>query len=150
MRTYTQCFVVLNISLCFLPQKDGYCEVRFVKCLQSVYFYSLKISERMYRRARYECGPSSQELTISATEGEVRWSSVKDPSTASAVPGTRAIDVTVKAGQSLYLPAGWWHYVRQTNDATGKCVALNWWYDMEMSGANWVLLNFLRGDVPVP
>jgi len=28
----------------------------------------------------------------------------------------------------------------------GICIALNWWYDIEMRGMHWVWLNFLRGD----
>ena len=40
----------------------------------------------------------------------------------------------------LYLPVGWWHYVRQT----GVTVALNWWYDVEMQGMQWTWLSFLR------
>ena len=40
------------------------------------------------------------------------------------------IRVTVKAGQCLYLPSLWYHQVSQTADSEGKCIAINYWYDM--------------------
>jgi jumonji domain-containing protein 7 len=45
----------------------------------------------------------------------------------------------------LYLPAGWWHHVRQGGAHGEVTIAVNWWYDMEMSGMSWVWLSFLRG-----
>ncbi len=56
------------------------------------------------------------------------------------------IHITVRAGETLYLPAGWWHYVRQE----GFTVAVNYWYDMEGRGMSWVWLNFLRGTEEPP
>jgi jumonji domain-containing protein 7 len=56
--------------------------------------------------------------------------------------GSHPIHITVEAGETLYLPAGWWHHVRQSEH--GQTCALNWWYDMEMSGMGWVTLSFLR------
>ena len=38
--------------------------------------------------------------------------------------------VQVKRGELLYLPALWHHHVEQTPDEEGKCVAVNWWFDM--------------------
>jgi len=52
--------------------------------------------------------------------------------------------VSISAGDTLYLPAGWWHYVEQSRDE--PTIALNWWYDMEMRGMSWVILHFLRGE----
>ena len=52
------------------------------------------------------------------------------------------IVIDVHAGETLYLPAGWWHYVKQQ----GTTIAVNWWYDLEPRGMNWVWLNFLRGE----
>jgi peptidyl-lysine (3S)-dioxygenase / protease len=56
--------------------------------------------------------------------------------------------VDVHAGDTLYLPPGWWHHVQQTADETGLCIAFNWWYDMEMQGMHWVWLQYLRGTLP--
>jgi jumonji domain-containing protein 7 len=44
----------------------------------------------------------------------------------------------------LYLPAGWWHYVRQGDTPGRPTIAINWWYDVEMRGMSWVWLSFLR------
>lgn len=35
--------------------------------------------------------------------------------------------VRVRSGDCLYLPSLWFHHVRQSH----KCVAVNYWYDME-------------------
>ena len=48
-------------------------------------------------------------------------------------------------GETLYLPVGWWHYVRQSI----VTVALNWWYDAELRGMSWIMLNFLRNPVEI-
>lgn len=76
----------------------------------------------------------------------MRWSSIAEPH----LPGNLAADVhpihvTVDAGDTLYLPAGWWHHVRQGGGHGGTTIAINWWYDMEMRGMGWVWLSFLRG-----
>jgi jumonji domain-containing protein 7 len=78
-------------------------------------------------------------------QGPVRWSSLSlsfldesaDP------PYAKPIRITVRAGETLYLPVGWWHHVSQSTEL-GRCIALNWWYDTEMRGMNWVWLSFLR------
>lgn len=65
-----------------------------------------------------------------------------DPVLPDALPEqAHPVHITVNAGESLYLPAGWWHYVRQT----GITIAVNYWYDMESRGMAWVWLNVLRG-----
>ncbi|KAG6897448.1 hypothetical protein C0992_001448 [Termitomyces sp. T32_za158] len=51
-------------------------------------------------------------------------------------PEAHPIHVTLGPGDTLYLPAGWWHHVRQLSGAT--TIALNWWYDMEMRGMSWI------------
>lgn len=44
-----------------------------------------------------------------------------------------AINITVHAGQALYLPSLWFHQVGQTGaaDCGGNCIAVNYWYDMK-------------------
>lgn len=65
----------------------------------------------------------------------------------------RPIHVTLQEGETLYLPSGWWHHVEQSSkypavdgdeEGRGVCIALNWWYDMEMRGDRWVWLSALR------
>jgi len=43
----------------------------------------------------------------------------------------KPIKVTVKAGEMLYLPSLYYHHVTQSADGEGKCVAVNYWYDMD-------------------
>lgn len=38
-----------------------------------------------------------------------------------------AMEIRVNAGDILYLPAMWYHHVRQSH----KCIAVNFWYDMD-------------------
>lgn len=72
---------------------------------------------------------------------EVRWSSIRDPGVPGCFPEEISpIRITLSAGETLYLPVGWWHHVGQS----GLTIALNWWYDAELRGMTWVLLNFLR------
>jgi len=72
----------------------------------------------------------------------VRWSSILHPERPRSLPDTaHPIIIRVEAGETLYLPAGWWHHVRQS----GLTIALNWWYDIEPRGPAWVWLRLLRG-----
>lgn len=48
-------------------------------------------------------------------------------------------NITVKAGQVLYLPGQWFHAVRQQ----GRTIAVNFWYDMAYDG-RFVLLEMMR------
>lgn len=107
--------------------------------------FILRSLERLYPHANYERKSPSDalELVPSREISTVRWSSILDPEAPDVLPeGVDPIRVTVHAGETLYLPVGWWHYVRQSN----LTIALNWWYDAEMRGMSWVLLNFLRNS----
>ena len=79
-------------------------------------------------------------VTPSAGVDPVSWATL-DPTGDLELIRTRAgidiqpIEVTVGRGEALYLPAGWWHHVRQSGEGengSGTVIALNWWYDMEM------------------
>ena len=106
--------------------------------------------ERIWPHASYERLVENEPLTLIASDSStppVRWSSVTDPAAPGSIPpDAHPITITVNAGESLYLPAGWWHYVRQT----GVTIAVNYWYDMESRGAAWVWLNLLRSMEPLP
>lgn len=107
----------------------------FPRCL------SVALAEMEYHHATYTRSSTSSDLEISPTGQVVRWSSISEPGLYPP-PGTHPIQIEVEAGDTLYLPAGWWHDVRQSGPTV---IALNWWYDMEMSGMSWVMLSFLRG-----
>ncbi|KAF8529033.1 cupin-like domain-containing protein [Hysterangium stoloniferum] len=107
------------------------------------------LQEKTYKHALYHRHNPSSPLapSPSSSNARIRWSSIIDPSIPGSVPGALPIKVDVCAGETLYLPPGWWHHVRQSTDHTGTCIALNWWYDMEMRGMHWVWLQYLRGTL---
>ena len=59
------------------------------------------------------------------------WSSL---STENVKNHEYVISVEVGVGDILYLPAMWFHQVEQIEDRDGLCVAVNYWYDMNMDG----------------
>ena len=103
------------------------------------------IPERLYPHATYQRSPGTSALKLVPSEPSVppvRWSSVANPNVPGALPpGAHPINISVRAGETLYLPAGWWHFVEQE----GFTIAVNHWYDMEERGMGWVWLEFLRG-----
>ena len=141
----------------FCPrQKRGACAVRIIfRHFRASHFhskaYSLCPVERVYPHATYTRERQGEPLVLTPTlpkngdnaTATVRWSSIQHPDRESELPPeAHPISIVVKAGQTLYLPAGWWHHVRQVGTTT---IALNWWYDIEGQGMTWVWLNFLRG-----
>ncbi|KAI0254391.1 Clavaminate synthase-like protein [Lactifluus subvellereus] len=111
-----------------LPPTEGWC-----------------LRERLYPHARYQRESEDSLLLLKpspSTAPPVRWSSILHPERPGSLPDTaHPIIIDVKAGETLYLPAGWWHHVRQS----GLSIALNWWYDIEPQGSAWVWLKLLRG-----
>ncbi|XP_059275496.1 lysine-specific demethylase JMJ32 [Lycium ferocissimum] len=57
--------------------------------------------------------------------------------------GPRPFEVTVKAGEVLYLPSMWFHHVRQSPDSRGLTIAVNYWYDMQFD-IKYAYFNFLQ------
>ncbi|KAF2102454.1 phospholipase A2 [Rhizodiscina lignyota] len=57
---------------------------------------------------------------------------------------SRPMRVTLNEGDMLYLPALWYHKVSQSCSEEGVCCAVNYWYDMEFSGAFWSFASFTR------
>ena len=98
----------------------------------------------MYPHAMYTRRDDGSLTIVPSSSDPVRWTSIRDPADESSLPPEACpITIDIHAGDTLYLPAGWWHYVRQ-QDTT---IAINWWYDFEPRGMNWVWLNFLRGGL---
>lgn len=64
------------------------------------------------------------------------------PTVASSL--SRPIRVTLDRGDMLYLPAQWYHKVKQTCSEEGICVAINYWYDMEFAGGFHCMTSFAR------
>ena len=102
-------------------------------------------AERRYPHATYQRSPATSTLSLVPSDPSnplIRWSSITNPRASGALPPeAHPMTITVRAGETLYLPAGWWHYVEQE----GFTVAVNHWYDMEERGAAWVWLDFVRG-----
>ncbi|KAI0045304.1 Clavaminate synthase-like protein [Auriscalpium vulgare] len=116
-----------------LPPTEGWC-----------------LEERLYPHATYVRSDPDAPLALSPSPdvAPVRWSSIQHPDRRGALPSqAHPISITVSAGETLYLPAGWWHHVKQSSEIT---IALNWWYDIEPRGMAWVWLNLLRGGDDVP
>jgi len=128
-----------------LPPTEGWC-----------------LRERMYPHATYTRPSPTSTLTLTpspATASPIRWSSITNPHLPDTLPPeAHPIHISLEAGETLYLPAGWWHHVRQGLDGNDikcargqeeKTIAVNWWYDFEGRGMGWVWLGFVRGgDVP--
>lgn len=106
--------------------------------------------EKLYPHAIYTRAFSESRLILTPSAPgtpRVRWSSVLDPRISESLPSSaHPLHITIHAGETLYLPAGWWHHVSQT----GRTIALNWWFDMEMRGMSWVMLSFFRRMSELP
>lgn len=108
-------------------------------------FSSSRIPEKPYPHAQYTRSTPSSLLELSPTLNlPVSWAS-EDPT--HPIEHAQPFKVTVSAGDTLYLPVGWWHHVRQSGDGEGGrgvCVAINYWYDPSFQGMSWPVLSFLR------
>ncbi|KIO29112.1 hypothetical protein M407DRAFT_55914, partial [Tulasnella calospora MUT 4182] len=122
------------------------------------------LQERMHPHATYTRPEPALPLVLTPSDpqSQVSWTTLDpvkdlDRIRTEAAFDVHPIEVTVNPGDALYLPAGWWHHVRQEGDDSdergdndggggkGHVIALNWWYDMEMRGMSWVWLSHLRG-----
>ncbi|CAH9080738.1 unnamed protein product [Cuscuta epithymum] len=111
---------------------------------------------REYAAAQYHYSQESMEFSLEL-EDPVRyvpWSSVNPyPSPdlkgkeIAEFPlyfnGPKPFEVTVKAGEVLYLPSMWFHHVRQSPDRRGLTIAINYWYDMRFD-VKYAYFNFLH------
>lgn len=56
----------------------------------------------------------------------------------------KPISVTLHEGDMFYLPAMWYHKVKQTSGNEGFACAVNYWYDMSFEGSFWASNSFVR------
>ena len=102
-----------------------------------------RLSSRTYRAATFKATEDrgAYEIRPDPDGAEVNWSSLDldmqeehqeehFPHFASRSWPT-PITCKVKEGDIMYLPPIWWHYVRQTVDKENRCIAVNFWYDMQ-------------------
>jgi jumonji domain-containing protein 7 len=52
--------------------------------------------------------------------------------------------VALQEGDMMYLPAMWYHKVKQTSGKEGFACAVNYWYDMSFEGSFWASNSFVR------
>lgn len=57
---------------------------------------------------------------------------------------SKPLFVTLNEGDMLYLPAMWYHKVKQTSGKEGFTCAVNYWYDMSFEGSFWASNSFVR------
>ncbi|KAE9410522.1 Clavaminate synthase-like protein [Gymnopus androsaceus JB14] len=108
------------------------------------------LDERLYPHATYVRNGKGGDLTLqpSSDTPSVRWASISDHLSRRLPQEAHPIHLSVGVGETLYLPPGWFHEVRQAE--CGITIALNWWYDTCMQGHSWVLLSYLRAIKDVP
>ncbi|XP_074660399.1 bifunctional peptidase and (3S)-lysyl hydroxylase Jmjd7-like [Tubulanus polymorphus] len=86
-----------------------------------------------YSAARYKLNDDARSFEIidDPDVGTVPWIPL-DPENPDFTKyprykNAKPLVVTVKAGQTLFLPSLWFHHVRQSHG----CIAVNYWYDMQ-------------------
>lgn len=55
----------------------------------------------------------------------------------------KGLKIVLNEGDMLYLPALYFHQVEQNCDLFGRCIAINYWYDMNYN-VNYNLLQFMK------
>lgn len=57
---------------------------------------------------------------------------------------SQPLHVTLRAGDMFYLPAMWYHKVKQSSGPEGFSCSVNYWYDMSFEGSFWASNAFVR------
>ena len=55
------------------------------------------------------------------------------------------LEVTVKRGEVLFLPALWYHQVAHVGGSADVSIAVNWWLNMRFDGPLWAMYSLCRG-----
>lgn len=109
------------------------------------------LDERRYATGEYVlrggldqcCGDPSADLTVRkfpADAPKVPWLTMP----AENHPHGTPYKVVLDPGETLYLPALWFHQVEQVDDEEGLCVAVNYWYDLDYGADLWRNWKFCR------
>lgn len=154
-----------RFTYCHRPNSTA-CTVRLFEILassspvlqlmhDSLLSFSLTI-ERRYPHAQYHLDPAKNKLSIKLVDPPITipWIPV-DPAafnydTFPRSQCARPMVVTLEAGDTLYLPALWFHRVAQdvgpSPDRIGvpMAIAVNHWFDMEYSSPLFALSSSLR------
>ncbi|MCO5598532.1 hypothetical protein L7F22_052629 [Adiantum nelumboides] len=86
--------------------------------------------------------PPTPWIPIDPTQSSSSERNIRYPLFSKALP---PLTIEVKEGQTLYLPAGWFHHVSQKGDREGVCICVNWWYDSQIAfGDRWALETFVK------
>ncbi|ORY91719.1 cupin-like domain-domain-containing protein [Leucosporidium creatinivorum] len=144
------------------PYENIYLVIRGSKTftlLPPAEFYCLH--EQIYPHATYNfTPPSTFSITSTTPSLTLPWIPV-DPHSPDLAryprfAHARPIELTLQKGDMLYLPALWFHRVAQdVGDSPASAqgvegekqratIAVNWWYDMDMSSPLWSFCSFLR------
>eukprot|EP00929_Paragymnodinium_shiwhaense_P003128 TRINITY_DN103535_c0_g1_i1.p1 TRINITY_DN103535_c0_g1~~TRINITY_DN103535_c0_g1_i1.p1 ORF type:complete len:405 (-),score=95.85 TRINITY_DN103535_c0_g1_i1:288-1406(-) len=107
------------------------------------------LDERLCPAARFSRSGdgSGFDTVLDEPREEVRWiaqdvgrlAAAALASESEAEPWAPFVQVHVRPGEMLYLPAMWYHHVQQR----GITIAVNYWHDMQF-GHGWVAHQFLR------
>ena len=95
-----------------------------------------RLHEEDFPSARFKLNSNTGEYGIEADGNTIHWSALdlEKPDKQQfprffddSLPAP--IKCTVKRGDILYLPALWYHWVGQSCDSQGRCIAVNFWHD---------------------
>ncbi|KAG9258313.1 putative pla2g4b [Emericellopsis atlantica] len=106
------------------------------------------VNEKMMQPATYT--RTGGVLTLEADEEEemvplATWDPDKAEEDATEFSHlAKPVRVTLDPGDMLYLPAMWYHKVKQSSNEEGCVVAMNYWYDMDYSGPFYPSTTFIR------
>lgn len=111
------------------------------------------VNEQNLPHCRYAPSPAAKDsdhLSIELQEGQDPVPvAVWDPEEPSARCSeyahlSKPLSVTLNKGDMLYLPAMWYHKVKQSSGKEGFACAVNYWYDMSFEGSFWASNSFVR------
>ena len=101
------------------------------------------VNEQMVAKGRYEPSAIDESLVIKQDpQAEAVPVAMWDPDLPEEQSTeyshlSKPLRVTLREGDILYLPALYYHKVKQSCGDEGFCCAVNYWYDMDFLGGFW-------------